>query len=92
MSYEPKLPGTLFQSFWSTGNGWGLIVFQKKIMKLEVTHGNLELTQFSFPGIENTSNVMLNNRPVQFSIAKSGYLVFENPVKLSEANKLIIKY
>ena len=97
LAVRPRIAGTSFRSFWSTGTGWGQFSIQKQpdqaTLALSVEHGRLPLQVIELPASGGQSRVALDGRSLQHTAERSGdnvVIQLSAPVELREKNRLTI--
>jgi hypothetical protein len=70
----PRWPAAKFQSFWSTGTGWGNFELTLDSLTLQVIEGSLPVrtVEFLSPRVVGSPAVKLNDQAVQHHAASKG--------------------
>jgi uncharacterized protein (DUF608 family) len=79
-----------FQTFWSSGAGWGTYQQSSEAVTLEVLYGELDLRQLDLPFLAGgTGPATLDGQPVACQW-QAGSAVFDPPLKLRRDSQLIL--
>lgn len=97
MQFFPALQQTHFQSFWSTGTGWGHFSQTPDQISLQVNFGRLSLQQFNFQQNHavQLSQILLQGKPVKFNVKKKQQqwsIRFAKPISLRAGDQLEIQF
>jgi hypothetical protein len=91
IKFNPVYSQDDFNSFWSTGSGWGNYMQAEHEIKLEVDYGNLTLQCLEYgkihPGGDNPT-VEVNGRSLEFNLGHRSSIVFAQILELTEGDVL----
>ena len=78
MAFSPQVQRDDFQTFWSTGSGWGEFRIKNKEIHLKVDHGNLKINRFGISkdcGFKQVTSVLLNSENMRAKSIKDDAFV-----------------
>src|SRR5580704_2937970 len=88
----PKMQGTEFTSFFSTGLGWGLFSIANNRLELAVTEGNLPLKSIRLaPGRGRKTSITLDGRDCAHHLDAGGALIPEKDIVVAAGAKLVVR-
>jgi non-lysosomal glucosylceramidase len=87
LSFSPQVHHDNFQTFWSTGNGWGKFAIKDNAATLSVTYGSLELKEF---GIGNQPEFKSSSLGKTEMRENRRYIKFSKPIMLMAGVELSI--
>ena len=91
IGFAPRTDAESYKSFWSCGDAWGTVCFDKSGIILDIIEGEIELGKFNFKKLKTQGEVCSVSCDGSVALAEltDNSCVFESTVKLKKA--LVIK-